>query len=316
MSTISFQQRPFGTLTNGQTVMCYSLRNTSGMIVNLLNYGATLNTIQIPDSRGNMHEITLGFTQLEAYTKSCSHSGATLAHLPSRYGISLNKLHQTIWEADITTQPEAASVELKLKGTLHLRYPFAKTEYLFITRYTLTGSDELIIHTQIQTSSPLPIFMTHHPVWNLGGVNEGDITDHVLQVWAQHYSMIDSSGFPEKNRMEIEEKSPFNFKQPQRIGEKRAQLESEKKYDICFELDKPSENSTVARRLAARVKAPISGRTLEVYTTADGLRFYLAKASESGALKGLCLSPLPLINTTTNSAYTNFMQETCYKLIW
>src|SRR6186713_1024711 len=100
MSTISCQQRPFGNLATGETITCYSLRNTSGMTVTLLNYGATVHAVQIPDSRGKMHEITLGFPHLENYTKAHFHSGASLVHLPAHYGMQSTSLHQKLWKAE------------------------------------------------------------------------------------------------------------------------------------------------------------------------------------------------------------------------
>jgi aldose 1-epimerase len=314
MSIISCQQRLFGTLDTGEAITCYSLRNTSGMMVNLLNYGATLQTIQIPDSRGAMHEITLGFNQLEDYTHSSQYPGATLAHLPPRYGNPFNQLHQAVWAAENTTHADGASVEFTLKGTMDLRYPYDKTDYEFKVRYTLTTTDELIIHTHIQTNPALPIFITHHPVWNLGGIHAGDISDHVLQVWASHYSLRDDSNFLSYQKNEIENKTAFDFREPQRIGEKRAQLPSGSEYNVCFERDL-GDNEKAKRALFARVKAPVSGRTLEVYTTQPRLHFYLDIIASTQTLQGICLSPSPALQNQ-NTPISQIEQESCYKLIW
>jgi aldose 1-epimerase len=319
MSAISCQQRQFGTLATGQTVTCYSLRNTSGMTVSLLNYGAILNAVQIPDFRGEMHKITLGPSQLDDLQTNHCLSGSTMAHIPARYGITFNALHQTLWEAESNTHDETANIKLVHAGMIDLPYSMTKLEYRFTTEYTLTVTNELIIRSQIHTSIPLPVFLTHHPIWNLTGVEEGDISDHVLQVWASHYSMMDQRGLTHSEYLDIHDQPAFNFQQPQRIGEKRAQVPPESTYDACFRLAEQEDTSVSSSLipLAARVKAPVSGRTLEVYTTQTGLRFYL-ESSAQNRLKGFCLTPMPFLSASSQPTANEpiMQQETRYKLIW
>jgi aldose 1-epimerase len=319
MSAISCQQRQFGTLETGQKITCYSLRNTSGMTVNLLDYGAILNTVQIPDLRGDMHKITLGRSQLADLQTQQPISGSTVAHLPARYGITFDVIQQSLWEAESITHDETASIKLSLTGSMDLPYSATNLDYQFTTEYTLTATNELIVCSQIQTSIPLPIFLTHHPIWNLTGIEGGDISDHVLQAWASHYSNIDKLGFSDENYMDMSSQSAFNFQKPQRIGEKQAQVPQETTYDVCFTLTKQEEApaSFLSAPLAARVKAPVSGRTLEVYTTQEGLRFYL-EPGDRQTLRGFCLTPMPLLSAASKptSALQIIQQETRYKLIW
>lgn len=303
MTTISCQQRPFGNLENGETITCYSLRSTSGMVVDLLNYGASLNAVQIPDSRGKMHEIVKGNV----------HSNTTIAHLASRYSFASKQLTQSLWNADIFTQEEKAGVVFTLSGTLNLRYPFKKTQYRFKTEYTLNVANELVIQSRIETSESLPLFLTHNPIWNLVDDAGEELMDHILQIWSQNYTTLDLSGFPGSSIHEIQEEAAFDFRQPQRIGEKRNQLLEGTDYDTCFMLN----NTANTEILAARIKAPVSGRTLEVYTSQAGLRFYLNK-NQAASFDGFCLSPMPLLSSINHSVSqgTHFHQTTRYKLIW
>ena len=316
MSTISCQQRQFGTLETGQTITCYSLRNTSGMTVSLLDYGAILNAVQVPDSRGDMNEITLGPSQVTDLQAPMP-SGSTLVHLPARYGITFNNvLNKTIWDAENVTQDKAASVRLSCQGMLDLKYSVTKLEYKCTTEYTLTATDELIIRSQIQTSLPLPAFMTHHPIWNLTGGSIGEVSDHVLQVFSSHYSKLDEAGLSDLEFSDTANQPAFNFTQPQRIGEKYSQIDDKKDYNVCFQLKKQTDAATKTP-LAAYVKAPVSGRTLEIYTDQPALRFYL-KSNDENALEGFCLSPMSLLNQTASPASNThtIQQETHYKLIW
>lgn len=304
MSAIFYQQRQFGTLETGQAITCYSLRNTSGMTVNLLDYGATLHTIQIPDIRGDMQEVTL-----KGEPAPNALLGSTVIHLPARYGVSFDGQVKTLWEAENNTEESEASINLSVQGSVDLKYSFAKLEYQLETKYTLTESNELIVHSSIRTSLPLPMFVTHHPIWNLAGKQQKEVSDHILQLWALRYSMLDSDGFAETPDLDIHDALPFNFEKPQRIGERRAQMPKEANYDVCF------RRATVERALAARVKEPISGRILEVYTGESGLRFYLS--NEEHNRQGFCLSSMPLFDISTKfPSVDHIQQSTCYKLIW
>jgi|GEM_PF-4151441 len=318
MSTITVQQRPFGTLSTGETVTCYSLRNASGLTVNLLNYAATLNAVQIPDSRGKMHEVTLGSAQLEDYTSTAVRSGMTLVHGPFSHSNSA-LLSQAVWKANSTTQPEEASITFTLENTLQTHDSIIPIQYSLQVKYTLTITNELIIQSDAQTNASLPIFMTHHPIWNLVSKDEGSITDHILQIWAKRYHLVDAFDCTNKPWLDVADNKAFDFQQPQRLSEKQAQIAAIANYNICLLLNAKAEKNTneAFLSLAARIKAPISGRTLEIYTTQAGLHFYLEKQADKG-IKGFCFSPRPLYPDLSSGSQKNvngISQETRYKLI-
>jgi aldose 1-epimerase len=317
MSAISSQQRQCGILETGQPITCYSLRNTSGMAVSVQNYGGHL-TVEIPDFRGEMHQITLGAPQLADTQASHLVSNSAVAHLPNRYGITFDTLSTSIWEVETLSQDKVATIKLSLTGISELRYAMESLEYQFTIEYTLTTTNELIIRSHLKTSLPLPLFITHHPIWNLTGIEE-DISDHILQIWASHYVELDKSGFIDSDYFSLQDQPAFNFQQPQRIGEKWAQWQKKAPYDVCFRLSAPEEEFSVDSKmpLVARVKAPVIGRTLEVSTPQPaGLRL-ICIASAQGVLKGFCLAPTPLLpHKARTIAQATTQQETHYKLIW
>ena len=56
----------FGNL-QGQDIYQFILENDNGMIVKLMNYGATITSIQVPGKNGKLVSVTCGFDKFESY---------------------------------------------------------------------------------------------------------------------------------------------------------------------------------------------------------------------------------------------------------
>ena len=59
--------KPFGQLPDGQAVTQYTMTNSSGASVSLINYGGIVTSIIVPDKDGNMADVALGFDNLAGY---------------------------------------------------------------------------------------------------------------------------------------------------------------------------------------------------------------------------------------------------------
>jgi galactose mutarotase-like enzyme len=59
----------FGTLNNEagktETVRRFTLSNKNGMSVEIINYGATITRLNVPDRAGNIEDVVLGFDRIE-----------------------------------------------------------------------------------------------------------------------------------------------------------------------------------------------------------------------------------------------------------
>ena len=64
---MSVSKRVFGTMKDGLKVHEYRLINENGVEVSILDYGATVRDIIVPDRNGEMANVSLGFETLEEY---------------------------------------------------------------------------------------------------------------------------------------------------------------------------------------------------------------------------------------------------------
>ena len=70
-------KRPFGTLADGTAVSCWTMENAHGLRAELLDYGATIRSVQVPNRAGRLIDVVLGYDDLAGYAGNPSFYGAT-----------------------------------------------------------------------------------------------------------------------------------------------------------------------------------------------------------------------------------------------
>jgi aldose 1-epimerase len=299
MATIS--AKPFGSLPTSEPVEEYILTNAGGMVARITNYGAMLTQLHVPDKKGKPANVVLGFDDLEQYLAGHPYLGCTVGRVANRIangtfsldGVTcqlarnengVHHLHggnkgfdKVLWKAE----PAAGKQEATVKFTY--RSPDGEEGYpgnLDVTViYTLTDSNELKIEYAATTDKPTPVNLTNHSYFNLAGAGSGDILDHELMIAAANYTPADQTLIPTGQIANVRG-TPLDFTSPMAIGSRIAQVPGG--YDLNYVLD--SGGGKLA--LAARVRDPKSGRTMEVLTTEPGMQLYTGNFLD-GSLTGL-----------------------------
>lgn len=64
--------------------MKYRITNSQGAYIEVLNYGAILQKVVVPDREGHMTDVVLGYDELEAYFENPSYFGGTVGRNANR----------------------------------------------------------------------------------------------------------------------------------------------------------------------------------------------------------------------------------------
>lgn len=308
---------PFGLLDDGREVRRHRLDNGAGMQVEVIDLGAAITAVQVPDREGAQDNVVLAFPDLAGYVASGPYFGATCGRYANRIagarfdldGVTHelaanepggNHLHggsvgfdSVVW----TATPIAASDDRVGVAFTYVSpageqgYPGAVT---VTTTYLVTRRGELIIDYRATSTAPTPINLTNHAYWNLAGARSGHVLDHRLTLHCDRYLPVDSAMIPTGEFADVTG-TAMDFRRGKTLGRGIEELGGG--FDCCLIVRRGGDRDDEREpRPVARVEHPASGRVMEVSSTEIAVQLYTGNGLDgqphSGGFDryhGLCL---------------------------
>ena len=279
----------------GKETGLFILTNDNGAEVAITNYGGAVLSIMVPDKNGKFANVIQGHDTIDHVINSHE---PFLSTLIGRYGNRIAKgkftlegkeyslainngpnslhggptgYHTRVWDAEQTE-----------KQSLKLHYLSVDGEEGFPgnldinVNYTLSNENELIITYTAETDKTTLVNLTHHGFFSLSGIDNptATIENNIVTINADFYIPIDEVSIPTGEILKVEG-TPMDFTTPHTVGSRIndpfQQLIYGAGYDHCYVLNKKEQNEL---SFAAKCTDPVSGRTMEVYTTEPGVQVY------------------------------------------
>ena len=274
---------------DGEKVVQYTLTNPSGMVVKIINYGATVTDIMVPDKNGKMGNVVLGYDSLAGFLQTGNpYFGCIVGRYANRianakftldgkeYTLAANNggntLHgglkgfdKRVWKASEINTDSTASLKFTYDskdgeegypGNLH-------SEVV----YTLTNDNGLKIEYTATTDKATPVNLTNHCYFNLSAGTDSTILDHELMIKARQFTPVNSQLIP-TGKIDTVHGNAMDFTTAKKIGKDIAQVAGG--YDHNWVFQKPENRFDM---VASLYHQP-SGRYMEVLTTEPGIQFY------------------------------------------
>ncbi len=284
----------FGTTADGDEVQEYTLENNQGMVVKVISYGGIITSLEVPNDKGAIGDVVLGFNELKDYQEGSPYFGALIGRYGNRianaafdlegftYQLAanngVNHLHgglkgfdKVVWQVESKETEQGPSLILNyLSADMEEGYPGNLSVEVV---YLLTDQNELKVSYSATTDKKTVVNLTQHSYFNLSGDFSKDILDHRVQILADKFLPVDNTLIPTGDLTSVKG-TPFDFLSEKTIG-KEIEHEDEQLirglgYDHCFVLN----NFNKGMRLAAKVIHSDSGRVMEVFTDQPAIQFY------------------------------------------
>ena len=280
-------KKHFGKLPDGRDAFLYSLTG-GGLTAVVSDFGATLVSLLVPDRKGSLADVVLGFDDPKDYAASNTFFGATVGRNANRvknavfsmngriYPLSpndngRNNLHsgpnafknrlwtvEEIKESQITLRLESPDGDQGFPGNATIRVTYSlEADATLRIRYTGICDKDTVFN------------MTNHSYFNLAGHDKPEkAMTQILTLPARVFTPADSESIPTGEIRNVNG-TPMDFRIPKPIGQ-----DVDANYDALLLQGGYDHNFEVFTSPCAILTDPESGRTMAVSTDCPGIQVY------------------------------------------
>ncbi len=318
----------FGKTNLGKDIKLYTITNNSGMEAAVSNIGACLVKLLVPNDRGEIKDIVLGYESGEEYLVNGCFFGATIGRSANRiakakFSIDGTEYLLTVNDNDNNLHSESSKGMHKVlwdaeTGDDHVKFSYHSPDMengfpgnldISVT-YTLTDDAIEISYDGVSDKKTL-INMTNHTYFNLSGHDSGSIEKTKLMINASNYTPVLADAIPTGEIAPVAG-TVMDFTHEKMIG---------KDIDACFEQlllvlgydhNYVVDDFTGEQKLIATASA--DGRKMQVYSDLPGIQFYSGNRispqnGKAGAFytkrTGFCLETQYFPNSVNDPAFAS-----------
>ncbi len=299
------EKKLFGKLADGSEVYEYTLTNANGMKARIINYGAIVVSLEVPDKSGKLGDVILGYDNLEGYVNDKSYQGSIVGRYGNRIGKGKfvldgneyqleindgeNHLHggskgffQALWTAEPVESTTDPALKLTYKSPDgEMGYPGNVTVEVV---YTVTNDNELKIEYSGVTDKTTILNPTHHSYFNLTGDPTKTILDHELMINADKTTEVGAGLIPTGKLSDVEN-TPMDFRTSTKIGARVDAEDAQLKLGLGYDHNWVLNNYNKQIQKVVELYDPSTGRLMEVLTDQPGMQFYSGNFL-NGTIKG------------------------------
>ena len=294
--------KAFGRNKSNIPVTEYTLTNASGASVSVMDLGATVTKIVMPDRDGNLGDVALGYDDAMAYQTNSGYlgglvgrhgnriGGATFAlegveyHLepntgkhnlhggPDGFGFRMFTVKET--KDGLVFSLDSPDDDQGFPGALHVE-----------ATYALSDDNAFSITYRATTDQTTIVNLTNHSYFNLDGHASGDIKDMTLQVLAGYITEVDDDLIPTGKLIPTADVA-YGFQTPTRLGDvldhPDAAMQNAKGVDFNYCAGRDREY-----KLIATLYSPKTGREMQTLTDMPGVQVYTGQGLHQAGKGGI-----------------------------
>lgn len=289
MATIT--KELWGKSKDGKEIYLYTLTNESGACIKVSSVGAGLVAACVPDRKGNLADVVLGYPEAASYFADGPCAGKVPGRYANRIAMGKFELDGKVYELPVNNGPnhlhggpegfQNQVWESRIEnGGVEFLYDAADGEMGYpgalkaVARYEWSEENEIRLTLTAKSDAPTVVNLTNHAYFNLNGEGSGTVLNHLLRLNASEWLPTDETLIPLGDSEPVAG-TPMDFVVEKPIGRDiKADfpaLKYGKGYDNCWVIDGGEPGQL---QEAAELRSEESGRCLKVYTTQPGVQVY------------------------------------------
>lgn len=292
---MNISKRLFGKMENGQNVYCWRMENDAGMSAEILDYGASIRSIIVPDRNGDPTDVVLGYDSLEEYVNNGGCFGGTVGRFANRIGGACFELngktyplyannganhlhggklgfHKRVWQAHeaengVIFEMFSPDGDEGYPGNLRLQ-----------VEYSLNGNG-LELFYRAECDQDTIVNFTNHVYFNLD--DEKDVQQQLLWIDADRFTLNDANCLPTGEILNVAG-TAMDFRNEKPIGQDADNDEA------CVKLSGGYDSNFIlnGRGETMRARSIKSGIVLTASTDQPGVQLYTANGMKERRCKG------------------------------
>jgi aldose 1-epimerase len=282
-------------------IVLFRIADPSGAYAEVLNYGATLASVVVPDRNGALDNVVLHYPDINDYFSDTCYLGSSIGRVANRIAGAKFTLKDRVFKLDrndgencnhsgfsgfdkkvfdteingnkVVFSTQSRDGEGGFPGNMNFTVQFSFADRQLSIRYTAECDCETLFNP------------TCHAYFNLTG-QKRNIFDHDLLVNASEYIEMNDDFLPTGNILPVAD-TAFDFRKYQSIGWMSAlKHDCLKGYNACF----VASDIRQPKHLAS-LREPASGRVMDVFSTMPGVLLYTGDYLDRQyqPFEGLCL---------------------------
>jgi aldose 1-epimerase len=262
------------------------ITNASGAYVEVLNYGACLVSVAVPDRRGRLDNVVLAYNGYGEYMQNPFLLGATVGRVANRISNAAFTLDGVTYRLD--RNDGRNSIHGGVNGFHRKMFDYETEDgtvllqtisrdgeggfpgnLTFSVRYSFSDENRLSIEYEASSDRATPVNFTNHAYFNLSGEKSGRLGDELL-VDADAYVESDDEFLPTGKILPVAG-TAFDFRAYARIAD-RLKLKNDRLEGYNAYFVKRADHADSLPLASWRNLS--SGRAMDVYTSMPGVLVY------------------------------------------
>ena len=279
----------FGKTKEGQKVSRIKLEQNDGSYITILDYGASIDAVVVPDKNGNLIDVSLGYSTIEQYQAESPYFGSTVGRFANRIAFGKFNLAGKEYKLALNDGENHLHGGLKAFDKRVFDYKIEDDTVVFSlqspdgdegypgnlsvsVRFSFSKEHELKIEYYAECDMDTPINLTNHAYFNLNGEGTGDILGHSMKIYTSEYTPINSNLVPTGEVVKVAG-SAFDFTEAKKIGRDIEATNEQLQYGFGYDHNYVFGNDG-QMKLCAETIGEKTGIKMATFTTKPGMQFY------------------------------------------